>query len=189
MNHSRTVILIRHGMPQGNIERRYIGRTDQPLSGEGIALLREKRVPPCDLLFCSPMKRCMQTAEILYPGRNPILVPDLRECDFGDFEGKNHVELDGNEYYQRWIDSGGELPFPNGETAGDFKRRCVDAFADCMNAYQFTAAAFGVHGGTIMAVMERFARPERPYYDYNVANGCGFIARFKGNDMIDYSSL
>ena len=55
--------------------------------------------------------------------------------------------------------------------------------------YQFTAAAFVVHGGTIMAVMERFARPERPYYDYNVANGCGFIARFKGNDMIDYSSL
>lgn len=36
---------------------------------------------------------------------------DFRECDFGIFEGKNYEELKENRDYQRWLDSGGVLPF------------------------------------------------------------------------------
>ena len=36
--------------------------------------------------------------------------------NFGSFEGKTYFDLNGNEDYQRWIDSGGTLPFPGGES-------------------------------------------------------------------------
>ena len=51
------------------------------------------------------MKRCIQTAQIIYPGREAVVVDDLKECDFGRFEGKNYIELSGDAYYQKWIDS------------------------------------------------------------------------------------
>ena len=62
-------------------------------------------------VYASPMIRCTQTAGILFPGKKLNIIDELAECDFGEFENKNYQELDGNEHYQSWIDSGGLLPF------------------------------------------------------------------------------
>ena len=125
-----SVYLIRHGLTQGNLEGRYIGcRNDEALCGQGIKRLEELRMPKVRQVFISPMKRCTQTAGILFPGAERIVVPDFRECDFGDFEGKNYTELNGDPAYQAWIDSGGELAFPGGESRKRFAQRCVNAFA------------------------------------------------------------
>lgn len=185
----KKIILIRHGMTSGNREQRYIGRTDQPLCEEGINALLGKSYPTADILFCSPMKRCLQTADILFPGVEPVIVPDLRECDFGDFEGKNHAELDGGAYYQRWIDSGGTLPFPHGESPEGFKERCVGAFRQCIASADRESLAFVVHGGTVMAIMEAFALPKKAYYAYMVKNGCGYAADFDGVCMKAFAPL
>ena len=50
-------------------------------------------------------------------------LPEFTEIDFGEFEGKNYEELKGNDAYQKWIDSGGALPFPNGESRDDYVKR------------------------------------------------------------------
>ena len=122
-------ILIRHGMTQGNIERRYIGScTDEDLCAEGIAQLKTQPYPGADMVFVSPLKRCIQTAEIVYPGKQLQIVDDLRECDFGEFEGRNYEQLKNNPAYQEWLDSGGEQPFPGGESRKKFSARCVKAF-------------------------------------------------------------
>ena len=55
-------VFIRHGLTAGNLEKRYIGSTDEPLCGEGIARLKMRTYPRCEVLVCSPMKRCLQTA-------------------------------------------------------------------------------------------------------------------------------
>ena len=61
---------IRHGMTQANGEHRYLGKTDEPLSETGIRLLQEKKKEyfssPPEFLYTSPMKRCVQTAELLF---------------------------------------------------------------------------------------------------------------------------
>ena len=66
-----TLVLIRHGATKANNEHRYLGKTDEELSKEGeTKLLEYKKMcffPKVDFLFSSPMKRCIQTAEILYP--------------------------------------------------------------------------------------------------------------------------
>ena len=48
--------------------------------------------------------------------------------DFGAFEGHNYQELSGDPAYQRWIDSGGTLPFPEGESREEFIRRNVAGY-------------------------------------------------------------
>ena len=67
-------------------------------------------------VFVSPMLRCRQTAEILFPQIPQIEIDPWREMDFGEFEGKNYAQLNGDLRYQAWIDSGGTLAFPGGES-------------------------------------------------------------------------
>ncbi|WP_238726628.1 histidine phosphatase family protein [Diplocloster modestus] len=182
------ITLIRHGMTKGNEEKRYIGTTDEDLSPSGVrALLEAKeagRYPKADLLYISPMRRCVQTAGLLYPGMEFCPVSAWKECSFGLFEGKNYLELSGCKEYREWIDSGGTLPFPGGEDRAHFKERCVGEFLHVMNR---AAAKWNqelkqvqkslvmiAHGGTIMAVMEALGEPKGDYFDYQCANGGGF---------------
>ena len=60
------IILIRHGKTKGNLEKRYIGITDEPLTDEGAHELRQIKYPDADIIISSPMLRCVQTAEIIY---------------------------------------------------------------------------------------------------------------------------
>ncbi len=175
---------IRHGKTNGNLEKRYIGRTDESLCENGIAELSERKYPDCDIVITSTMKRCLETGELIYPSRKMIAVNGLEECDFGDFEGKNYLELSGNPDYQRWIDSGGKLTFPNGESPEAFKARCITAFEKAVEKYSdCEAISFVVHGGTIMAVLEKYAVPKRNYFDFHVKNGHGFITEFDGEKI------
>lgn len=188
--------LIRHGKTPGNEEHRYIGRTDEKLSDVGRAELEEKKkagyYPKADMLAVSPMKRCRQTAEILYPQKEQICVAAFREMDFGEFEGKNYVELQHDERYQAWIDSGGALAFPGGESRAFFIARCRDGLFSLLEELGKTEKRPGhiaavVHGGTIMALLSSCgeATSEEPYdgsrgadalhyYDYQCANGEGY---------------
>lgn len=187
------VYLIRHGATRGNLERRYVGETDEELTSEGRVLLQEKLWEwkkwregqgkgaidflKADRVFVSPLKRCRQTAEILYPGREQIVIEDLRECSFGEFEYKNYEELQGNSAYQRFIDSMGESGFPGGETLAAFQERCVRAFEQVIDERASAASgAFVVHGGTIMAILDRFSVPHKNYYEWQAGNGEGFSA-------------
>ena len=188
------LLLIRHSITAGNLEHRYIGcRTDEPLCEAGIALAQQKSVefrrsfPAPELVLVSPMQRCRQTAEILFPHVSQKIVLGLQECDFGAFEGKNYQELSGNTSYQAWIDSNGTLPFPNGESMDAFKSRCLEAFARIVEEVSgaekewiasgktgIFRAGIVVHGGTIMAILEQYGYPKAAYFDYQVKNGCGY---------------
>ena len=66
------ILFIRHGLTEGNLTKKYIGSTDQPLCSEGISELKKKSFERCSLLVCSPMKRCIQTADIIFPGQEKI---------------------------------------------------------------------------------------------------------------------
>jgi len=175
-------ILIRHGMTQGNLEKRYVGsRTDEPLCPEGILRLKQLSYPDVQCVYASPMKRCLETAGIIYPGLPVRIVPDFRECDFGAFEYKNYTELNGNADYQAWIDSGGTLPFPGGESREAFSARSVAAFRSLLPCGEKENRALIVHGGTIMAIMEAMASPKGSYYDFQVRNGLGYILENDGS--------
>ncbi len=187
-----TLALIRHGETPSNALGRYLGRTEEDLSDTGKGKLLQNRqsgkYPKAGVVFSSPMKRCLQTAELLYGGTNPIVVEEWREMDFGRFEGKNYRELSGNAEYQAWIDSGGELPFPGGESRRNFLARCRRGLGQAVKELERTesslpaSAAAVVHGGTIMALLSAFCGGD--YFDYQCQNGEGYLCRlsFSGAD-------
>ncbi len=173
---------IRHGKTAGNLEGRYIGVTDEPLCAVGRRELELGRYPEAAMVISSPLRRCVDTAKIIYPGLRTVLCDGLRECDFGEFEGKNHAELDGSPVYQIWIDSGGEMAFPGGEDKAGFSARTAAAFESLIPALA-DGTAFIVHGGTIMAIFEKYALPKRAFYDWNTGNGRGWEAAFDGRNL------
>ena len=171
------IVLIRHGKTEGNKEKRYIGRTDQPLSEEGIAGIKENlgRYPSVEKVYASPMKRTRQTAELIYPGQAPELVDGLREMDMGVFEGKNHAELKNRPSYILWVATRGKISIPGGESMKDFGKRTMDAFTQVlgdMQAEGIKRSAVVAHGGTIMSIVSQLADDD--YYNYMVNNGAGF---------------
>jgi cobalt-precorrin-5B (C1)-methyltransferase len=173
------VYLIRHGSTAGNLEHRYVGTTDEPLTEEAVQDLRllRGRYPVPERVIASPMERCRQSAHLLFPEREAQVLPGLQECDFGEFEYRNYKELQGNDAYQSWIDSGGTLAFPGGESREAFIDRCAAAFAQgCREAMEDNcdSVAFVVHGGTIMAVLDRYSVPHGDYFSWQASNGAGF---------------
>ncbi len=134
------LILIRHGETAANAFGRYLGRTDEELSGIGeVKLLINKaacKYPKAELVFSSPLKRCIRTAGVIYDCNSPILIEEWREMDFGRFEGKNYQELNGDAQYQAWIDSNGSLPFPEGESREAFALRCQEGFRKLLGILQ-----------------------------------------------------
>ncbi len=86
---TREVVLIRHGMTAGNLWKRYIGSTDEPLCPEGIAFLQGLSYPVTDRVYVTRRLRTRQTAELLFPGAEQVIVPGLEEMNFGIFEGKS----------------------------------------------------------------------------------------------------
>ena len=183
-----TMAFIRHGETASNRRKSYLGWTDEPLSEDGCEMLlrNRKNYPAADLIFTSPMLRCRQTKEILYKDQPYQIIEKWKEMNFGSFEGKTYFDLNGNEDYQRWIDSGGTLPFPGGEALTDFKKRSVRAFLETVSKSESilkgqvtsgkqddTTVAYVVHGGTIMAVLSELYGGD--YYDYHCGNGEGYL--------------
>ncbi len=175
------LIFIRHGATAGNLEKRYIGRTDEALCGLGIrqALALREHGFQVDHLFVSPALRTRQTAELVFPAMPYALVNGLMETDFGLFEGKTAAELSGEPAYQAWVDSGCLGPIPGGESVAEFKARCAAAFRSAVGKLPAgSSAAFVIHGGVIMAVLEAFARPARGFYDYHIGNGGHILGEY-----------
>lgn len=123
-----SLIFIRHGLTAGNEQRRYVGQgDDQPLSEKGREQLRAwqagRRYPPADALYVSPLLRCRETAQILYPMLAPVILPSLIELDMGAFEGKTYDQLKDDPAYRRWIDTRGMSAPPGGESGEEFAAR------------------------------------------------------------------
>ncbi|SHJ58825.1 histidine phosphatase family protein [Parasporobacterium paucivorans] len=178
---------IRHAMTEGNLLKRYIGITDEPLCSEGRFSLNGKKYPKAQIVFVSPMLRCRETAGIIYPDVEHIILEELRECDFGLFENKNYRELSGSPEYQEWIDSGGKKDFPEGEALDTFRKRSAEAFALIVRESlqnHCPDVAVVTHGGVIMNIMEQFAVPEKDFYSWYVENAEGYLVETDENRRI-----
>ena len=171
------IYLIRHGMTEANERRLYCGSSDLPLTENGRAALLKKRAegeyPAAarGLLFSSGLRRCNETAELLF-GRAPDkIAEDLREIDFGAFELRSYAELCGDEAYQRWItDESGDAAPPDGESSNAFKKRVIAAMCGIPDS-----AVIVCHGGVIACLMAHwFPEEGRHMYAWQPDFGCGY---------------
>lgn len=196
-----TCLLIRHGKTKGNIEKRYIGcMTDEELCDAGIAELDSDKLADLwpylyEKVFVSPLKRCRQTAEVLLHDRKQSVIDDFKEIAFGEFENKNYIELQDNPAYREWLDSGGRMAFPGGESRETFITRTVEAFYDIITKnttdYEKKVLPFVIHGGNIMAIMSSLTGED--YYKFQIDCGDGYIVNCRVNEekinVISYNRI
>lgn len=179
-----TIHLIRHGMTEGNKVGRYVGSTDAPLFTEGIneikALKEKYDYKKPKLFFSSPMKRCIETLDLIYgeKGLEILAVDGLKECNLGDFEGKTAEELIDLPEYMDWVQHGAAPP--NGESNKDFATRVCSAFVAVVKEILtrgITESVICAHGGVIMTILAVYGLPQRKMTDYMANNGRGFTIR------------
>ncbi len=178
--------LIRHALTSENTEGKYIGQTDVNASEEGLAQIKAlmedgEGYPEADVVISSPLKRCIQTAKLIYPNKEPVIMENLREYDFGEFEGCTADELKDLDSFKTWL-SGKEpdTPVPFGESQTEFGNRICSCFVKIIEGIIKSGTNSTVvitHGGIIMSLMANFAIPEAQAHDWLTPNGCGYTMR------------
>jgi alpha-ribazole phosphatase len=179
------IILLRHAETAGGLEKKYIGATDEPHCREGVLhAVRSGIIPAVPRVYASPATRAVQTASIKFPTARMILVPGLREMDFGIFEGRSAQDMERDLRYRAWVDGECFGECPRGEGRIGFSARTCVAFSEIIGENISRRHGYVVivaHGGTIMSVLERFARPQQGYFDWSVPHCEGYRARLDEN--------
>ena len=169
------IYLIRHGVTRLGEEKRYQGRTDAPLSEGGRASLRRADFDP-ERVYVTSLCRTAETASILFPSARLIAVPDLREMDFGAFEGRGYWEMEDDADYRAWVDGKCEGRCPGGEDRPGFFSRVCKAFEDVLRREAGADSLVIVaHGGTQMGILDRWGKPERMFNKWQRPCGCGWL--------------
>lgn len=168
--------LIRHGLTRFSEERRYQGRLDEGLSENGRAALKTASFRP-DAIYVSPALRARETAAILFPQAGQLVLPGLREMDFGAFEGRGAWEMENDAAYRAWVDGGCAGRCPGGESRAEYTER-VCAAADAILQSGREECVVVAHGGTMMALLDGRGEPAREYWQWQRPCGCGWLLRY-----------
>jgi alpha-ribazole phosphatase len=154
------LLLVRHGETEWNKSGRYQGRSDIDLSAVGIkqveALKKRLVKESIDAIYSSDLKRAVHTAQIIASGHNPELVicKELRELDFGEFEGLTFEEIE--QRYPRsnwWTTQDPQEKLSNGESVSQLTDR-VSPFASKLRGYTGEETVLIVaHGGSLRALI------------------------------------
>ncbi|MEG1972345.1 MAG: histidine phosphatase family protein [Oscillospiraceae bacterium] len=167
------IILIRHFATKENIEKRYLVFTDTP------SIRGDYKIPKMDyekncLIFTSPLLRCRETADIIFPKSPKIVIESLKEMNFGKFENKSYDELKNDRNYMLWLDSNCEDSCPDGESKLEFIERTKAAicqiieYAIKQNEKQVAIIA---HDGTAKAAAQAFFTQKPQYFSFKLSYG------------------
>lgn len=181
---SYVIHLIRNMPCEGNLEGRYIGRTESLLAGGSIQSLLELKqnydYPKAAAFFASPSTRCVDTLKILYPMADPEVILEMAECDFGDWENKTAEELKDEPGFAQWLEGGGTTAPPNGESSSVFVQRCCRGFemlVQNLMARGETEAVLVTHAGVMSSILAAYGIPEASPLDWRCDPGFGYSVR------------
>lgn len=156
---SMRLSLLRHG--RTGYSGRYVGSLDVGLSSEGVEQIKVLRSffahKTPEVILCSSMRRCRETSEILFGQRSVVSDDDLREIDFGDWEGLSFPEIVSTypQEVEQWAHWSLDFCFPGGERIGDFLER-VQRAAHRIMSYPHGHLLVIAHGGVIRALLCHF---------------------------------
>ncbi|MFH1692350.1 MAG: histidine phosphatase family protein [Candidatus Omnitrophota bacterium] len=153
------ITLIRHGQTQWNHTKRYLGHTDIDLdaTGKEQALRTQKKLKREEFhkIYSSDLKRAANFAKIVFKGKEIFTTPDLRELNFGLFEGKTHDEImNAHKYiYSQWLSSPFKTTVPDGEQLKDFKQRITNIFKKIIADNSGLSIGVVTHAGPIRIIL------------------------------------
>lgn len=181
---SYNVHFIRHASIGKEYDGAYIGTTDIPLSDAGKTELKkidfEYSYPYATVVFSSPLKRCKETAKIIYPNIEPLVIDELSEMNFGEWEGKTAEELKDDDTFKKWLAGDTSVKPPRGESNDNFTRRVCLTFEQIVDGLMKTGSTdvtIVTHGGVIMTLLAVYGLPQAKPFDWICDNCFGYSLR------------
>lgn len=172
---NKKLYLLRHGDTAAN--GKFIGSTDLPVAPSGYIQLEvtRSRLQSCGIgsVFCSPMLRCRQTADFLQLPVKNIENSNLKEIDFGSWEGLTFDDISFRwpEKVNDWSNWSNEFTFPEGESIESFLARVYEV-KKCIDDFQETDILVVTHGGIIRHLICLYlGLPPEKYLLFNVKAG------------------
>jgi broad specificity phosphatase PhoE len=155
------ILLARHGETLFNIEGRWQGQSDSPLTERGLAQARELgralSTEPITAVYSSDLGRALQTAVDVATLHGLSVRPEvrLREIETGGFTDKNGAEIDAEFPGQRvtWAKAPGTMRMPGGETLLEAQTRALAFFAEVMPGHADQTIVVISHGGIGQAIL------------------------------------
>ena len=155
------LLLVRHGETDWNKSLRYQGQTDTPLNVTGMrqaqCISQRLEKEPILAVYSSDLKRAVQTAEAIATKLNVAVItsPDLRELDFGEFEGLTFGEIQQRypDSHRRWTSQIVDVPPPGGESLKQLARRVARLVTRIKREHPEGTVAVVGHGGSIRAMV------------------------------------
>ncbi|MEV5739065.1 bifunctional RNase H/acid phosphatase [Microbispora rosea] len=160
-----SLLLLRHGQTPLSVEKRFSGLGDPSLTPTGLAqaeaaALRLSRQPyEVEVIVASPLARARQTAEAVAArtGLTVLVDDDLRETDFGDWEGHTFAEIQQRwpRELAAWLADPDTAP-PGGESFASTARRVEQARDRIVKAHEGRSVVVVSHV-TPIKMLVRFA--------------------------------
>jgi alpha-ribazole phosphatase len=151
------IVLVRHAEPDESARGLCYGTLDVGLSGEGQA--HAERLSSAlaglsyDAVYASPRRRAIETAAPLARARDlsTRVDDDLREIDFGEFEGRRYDEIAAShpDLYRQWMEAPTTVTFPGGESYEELRARALHSLTRIGRAH--ACAVVVTHGGVVRA--------------------------------------
>jgi alpha-ribazole phosphatase len=202
------IVLIRHGITEGNEMHMYYGSTDVSLSERGKHLLEKQRdeglypISETAQFFTTGMLRTEQTLRIVYGDREHGVIEDLKELDFGEFEMHTYEELNSVPEYQKWItaEDTGKAP-PGGESINSFTERIRRGFDELtvrnelymlkLRNHRKEAMTICIcHGGVISGIMDYIWPGEyKNFFEWIPDPGHGYVLLVEDGSFIGYEQF
>jgi len=164
---STRIILIRHGETDWNKERRYLSSTDIDINDTGkeqiLSAVEHIVNEKVTKVYASDRKRALTSVGLLF--NNIILekTKDLREMDFGVFEGLRHEEIKEkfSDIYEAWIEDPRKTIIPGGEAFGVFESRVMNKLKAITRNDLGCTVAIVTHGGVIRLILSNILEAEK----------------------------
>lgn len=177
------VTLIRHGQTEWNIQRRYLGLTDIGLNDEGRRQAEKVRkrlaAEHFDKVYSSDRRRARESAELIFTDMHIEPVPELREMDFGVFEGLTYDEIDRlhPDVYKAWINDPLNIRIPDGESFNLVKERVMGAMNRILTDNPGLSIAVISHAGPISVMMQEY-KSSKGFWEGWPEPGCISVLEF-----------
>lgn len=165
------IYFIRHGESAGNREDRFRGRFDFPLNENGIrqaeALREELSTIEFNAIYSSPLRRALQTAEILSDHRQPVIIEDgFNNISLGEWENtpKAVVREKYPDLWKLWTTTPEKLAFPGMETLAQVQKRSYDALQKLIQKHSEGRIAIVTHRAVIKPLFAAMLNIPEPYF-------------------------
>ncbi len=174
------LIIIRHCETDSNKQKRYLGETDEPLNSVGRKQAKElaDKVNELhfDILVSSPLKRALETAEIINQGRKEIIIePRFKERNMGVYEGLTESEAKEKfpDIYSQNIARVFDKAAPGGETVEQVQKRVLEALKEVREKYNEKDILIVTHGFVAKAINKYFNPQisDQEFFDFALKNG------------------